>query len=280
MSNENFNNLNYEQFEVEVNDEMYKSKNARIKKEMKKIFKNNFTKIRLYILCISLFLCFIIILIIYIKKIIDYNKLERKVLDHIFFPYHSDLISSLKILKKLKNWIKEIILERTGKEFIPSFRMYYKATIDGDLSFHEKTDKWDGYILLIKDENENIFGGYTSKNFKGKFILSDIGYGAKKNDNTSFLFNLEKDEIYPVIDINSKNHIYADIEEGPIFGELNNSDLYIQNKFLSVKSYSEFPKNFNLKGNKNLNKNKLRLANRQKYFLIKELEAFRINLLN
>ena len=280
MSNENFNNLNYEQFEVEANDEMYKSKNARIKKEMKKIFKNNFTKIRLYILYISLFLCFIIILIIYIKKIIDYNKLERKVLDHIFFPYHSDLISSLKILKKLKNWIKEIILERTGKEFIPSFRMYYKATVDGDLSFHEKTDKWDGYILLIKDENENIFGGYTSKNFKGKFILSDIGYGAKKNDNTSFLFNLEKDEIYPVIDINSKNHIYADIEEGPIFGELNNSDLYIQNKFLSVKSYSEFPKNFNLKGNKNLNKNKLRLTNGQKYFLIKELEAFRINLLN
>jgi hypothetical protein len=219
-------------------------------------------------------------LIIYIKKIIDYNKLERKVLDHIFFPYHSDLIPSLKILKKLKNWIKEIILERTGKEFIPSFRMYYKATIDGDLSFHEKTDKWDGYILLIKDENENIFGGYTSKNFKGKFILSDIGYGAKKNDNTSFLFNLEKDEIYPVIDINSKNHIYADIEEGPIFGGLNNSDLYIQNKFLSVKSYSEFPKNFNLKGNKNLNKNKLRLTNGQKYFLIKELEAFRINLLN
>lgn len=279
MSNENFNNLNYEQFEVEANDEMYKSKNARIKKEMKKIFKNNFTKIRLYILYISLFLCFIIILIIYIKKIIDYNKLERKVLDHIFFPYHSDLISSLKILKKLKNWIKEIILERTGKEFIPSFRMYYKATVDGDLSFHEKTDKWDGYIL-IKDENENIFGGYTSKNFKGKFILSDIGYGAKKNDNTSFLFNLEKDEIYPVIDINSKNHIYADIEEGPIFGGLNNSDLYIQNKFLSVKSYSEFPKNFNLKGNKNLNKNKLRLTNGQKYFLIKELEAFRINLLN
>ena len=279
MSNENFNNLNYEQFEVEANDEMYKSKNARIKKEMKKIFKNNFTKIRLYILYISLFLCFIIIQIIYIKKIIDYNKLERKVLDHIFFPYHSDLIPSLKILKKLKNWIKEIILERTGKEFIPSFRMYYKATVDGDLSFHEKTDKWDGYIL-IKDENENIFGGYTSKNFKGKFILSDIGYGAKKNDNTSFLFNLEKDEIYPVIDINTKNHIYADIEEGPIFGELNNSDLYIQNKFLSVKSYSEFPKNFNLKGNKNLNKNKLRLTNRQKYFLIKELEAFRINLLN
>ena len=279
MSNENFSNINYEQFEVEANDEMYKSKNARIKREMKNVLKNKFSKTRLYILCITFFFCFIIIMIIYIKKIIDYNKLERKVMDHIFFPYHSDLIPSLKILKKLKNWIKEIILEKTGKEFIPSFIMYYKATIDGDFSFHEKTDKWNGYILLIKDENENIFGGYTSKNFKGNFLLSDIGYGAKKNDNASFLFNLDKDEIYPVIDIHSKNHIYGDIEEGPIFGELVNSDLYIQNKFLSVKSYSEFPRNYNLKGNKNISKNKLRLTNGQKYFLIKEIEAFRINLL-
>ena len=92
MSNENFSNINYEQFEVEANDEMYKSKNARIKREMKNVLKNKFSKTRLYILCITFFFCFIIIMIIYIKKIIDYNKLERKVMDHIFFPYHSDLI--------------------------------------------------------------------------------------------------------------------------------------------------------------------------------------------
>ena len=121
----------------------------------------------------------------YIKKTIEYNKLESKVMDHIFFPYHSDLIPSLKILKKLKEWIKRIILEKTGKEYKPSFRMYYKATIDGDISFHDKTDKWDGYIILIKDENENIFGGYTSKNFRGNTI-ADIGYGAQKNDLISF----------------------------------------------------------------------------------------------
>ena len=57
------------------------------------------------------------------------------------------------------------------------------------------------------------------------------------------------------------------------------SDLGINRKFLSIKSYSEFPKSYNLKGNRNTNKNKLRLTNGQKYFLIKELEVFRVNLL-
>ena len=90
---------------------------------------------------------------------------------------------------------------------------------------------------------------------------------------------MDKDEIYPVIDINSENHIYGDIGEGPVFGEQINSDLSIQRQFLTVKSYSEFPKSYNLKGNRNTNKNKLRLTNGQKYFLIKELEAFRVNLL-
>ena len=93
------------------------------------------------------------------------------------------------------------------------------------------------------------------------------------------LFNLDKDEIYPVVEPNSDNHIYGDIEEGPIFGESVNSDLNIRSRFLSFKSYSEFPKSYNLKGNKNTNKNKLRLTNGQKYFLIKELEVFRVNLL-
>lgn len=49
--------------------------------------------------------------------------------------------------------------------------MYYKATRDGDFTFHEKTDKWEGYIILIKDMKNNIFGGYTSKNFREILLL-------------------------------------------------------------------------------------------------------------
>ena len=157
--------------------------------------------------------------------------------------------------------------------------MYFKATIDGDISFHDKTDKWDGYILLIKDENENIFGGYTSKNFRGNSAL-DIGYGTQKNDKMSFLFNLDKDEIYPVVEPNSDNHIYGDIEEGPIFGESVNSDLNIRSRFLSFKSYSEFPKSLIRQTVAANNMTPMMMILRwQNSFLIKELEAFRVILL-
>ena len=275
MSKVDFDNLNYEQFEVSVNNERTLSK----KEKIHKIFQNKYLKIRLIILSLIFFILCIILVLFYINKVKEYNKLEKKVMDFIFFPYHSDLIPSLIILKKLKSYIKQIIYEKTGKKYQPYFKLYFKATTDGDISFHNKTDKYQGYIILIKDEYDNIFGGYTSKNFKGNSVL-DIDYGTQKNDNTSFLFNLDKDEIYPVISSNSDKHIYADFEEGPIFGELVNGDLSIKKNFLSEKSYSNFPKNFNLNENKinNVN-NKLRLTNGQKYFLIKELEAFRVILL-
>ena len=279
MSIIDFDNLNYEQFEVSANNEMYKSRNSKIRKEMRKIFKNKFQKTRLIILCICFFICFIIIMIIYIKKTIDYNSLESKIMDHIFFPYHSDLIPTLKTLKKLKKWIKKSILEKTGREYKPSFRMYFKATVDGDHSFHDKTDKWDGYILLIKDEKNNIFGGYTSKNFRGNILADEIYYGSEKIDKTAFLFNLNKNEIYTLIDNDSKYNIYGDIEDGPVFGTYQNSDLAISNRFLSLPSLSQFPKTYNLNGEKNLKKNVLRLTNGQANFLIKELEVFRVNLI-
>ena len=275
MSKVDFDNLNYEQFEVSVNNERTLSK----KEKIHKIFQNKYLKIRLIILSLFFFILCIILVLFYTNKTKEYNRLEKRVMDYIFFPYHSDLIPSLIILKKLKSYIKQIIYEKTGKKYQPYFKLYFKATIDGDISFHNKTDKYQGYIILIKDEYGNIFGGYTSKNFKGNSVL-DIDYGTQKNDNTSFLFNLDKDEIYPVISSNSDKHIYADFEEGPIFGELVNGDLSIKKNFLSEKSFSNFPKNFNLNENKinNVN-NKLRLTNGQKYFLIKELEAFRVILL-
>ena len=156
--------------------------------------------------------------------------------------------------------------------------MYYKATIDGDYAFHEKTDSWEGYILLIKDSKNNIFGGYTSKNFRANLLLN-VYYGSEKTDKTAFLFNLNKNEIYPIINDNANCHIYGDIEDGPVFGSYPNSDLSITSRFLSEKSFSEFPKNYNLNGKSNIKKNILILTNGQKKFLIKEMEVFRVNLL-
>ena len=277
MSNQS-DSISYQQFEISTASDIYQSRDIKLKREGEKIFKFKIQKIFLVFLTLTFFILFLIVFILYLKKLYDYNNLETKVLDHIFFPYHSDLIPTLQILKKLKNWIKKITYQKTGIKYNPSLRMYYKATTDGDYAFHEKTDRWEGYILLIKDSKNNIFGGYTSKNFRPNSLLG-VYYGSEKVDKTAFLFNLNKNEIYPIINDNANCHIYGDIEDGPVFGSYQNSDLSIASKFLSVKSYSEFPKSYNLNGKSNIKKNILRLTNGQKRFLIKELEVFRVNLL-
>jgi len=269
----------YNQFEVASNSDFYESNNLKYKKERKKLFKNKFIKISPLILSLILFILFLIAIILYLKEKKEKKELESKVMDHIFFPYHSDLINNLKILKQLKTWIKNAIFEKTGQEFKPSLRMYYKATRDGDAAFHEKTDNWEGYILLIQDENDNIFGGYTSKNFKGNNVVG-VDYGVEKIDTTAFLFNLKRNEIYPLIDINSKCHIYGDLDDGPVFGGAQDGDLSVTYNFLSAKSFSFFPQKYNLNGESNTSKNQLRLTNGQSSFLIKELEVFRVNLLS
>ena len=271
-------NITYQSFEISTNNDIYEANDLKLKHQRRKILRNKIQKVSLIFFTFFFFFLFLIAAILYYIKSNEYKKLEGKVMDHIFFPYHSELIPSLKILKKLKKWIKNIIYEKTGKKYNPSLRMYYKATRDGDYTFHEKTDKWEGYIILIKDTKNNIFGGYTSKNFRGNYI-ADFFYSLEKNDKTAFLFNLNKNEIYPVIKDNYECHIYSDDEEGPIFGSIQNSDLYISFNFLSAESSSEFPKNYNLNGEKNIYQYKLRLTNGQKKFLIKELEVFRVNLL-
>ena len=278
MSNFESENISYQQFEISTSSDIYQNNDLKLKREIK-ILKNKPHKIMPIILSFLFFFLFLIFLILYIIKSSNYSRLERKVMDHIFFPYHSDLIPNLDVLKKLKKWVRKIIFEKTGKDYKPSLRMYYKATRDGDYAFHEKTDKWEGYILLIKDEKNNIFGGYTSKNFRGNILADEIYYGSEKIDKTAFLFNLNKNEIYTLIDNDSKCNIYGDIEDGPVFGTYQNSDLAISNRFLSLPSFSQFPKTYNLNGEKNLKKNVLRLTNGQANFLIKELEVFRVNLI-
>ena len=247
MSNFESKFITYQQFEISTNStDNCKASDLKLNRERKKLLKNRCQKVVPIIISIIFMFLSIYFLILYILKKRSYSKLESKVMDHIFHPYHSELIPNLQILKKIKKWIRTIIFEKTGKDYQPSLRMCYKATKDGDYAFHEKTDKWEGYILIMKDENNNIFGGYTSKNFKGHLITDDISYGYEKRDITSFLFNLNKNEVYPLIDNNLECNIYGDREDGPIFGSYQNSDLAVSYKFLTVPSHSEFPKNYNL----------------------------------
>ena len=65
MSKVDFDNLNYEQFEVDVNNSMKESRKAK----KAQISRNKYLKKRLIILTATFFICCIIAMIMYIKKI-------------------------------------------------------------------------------------------------------------------------------------------------------------------------------------------------------------------
>ena len=103
----------------------------------------------------------IILIIAYLLKSSEYTRLEKKVMDNIFSPYHSDLIPDMDTLRVLKNFVKDTYLTIQNRTVVPTLRMYYKSSIDGDYcdDFHSKTDGWKSILVLIKDEEGNIFGG-------------------------------------------------------------------------------------------------------------------------
>ena len=89
-------------------------------------------------------------------------------------------ILSKELKNKLINYIKE---SETYKDKIISFKLLYKASIDGDLasSFHNKVDNKGPILVIIKTTIENrIIGGFSSKPWssKNKYI----------EDNKAFLF--------------------------------------------------------------------------------------------
>ena len=114
--------------------------------------------------------------------------------------------------------------------------LIYRGTRDGTSSndFHNKCDNKGETIVLIKNDKDNIFGGYTS-------------YPWGKDDNyhsapDSFLFTLTN--IYNINPTkfpskNNQQEVGHNISYGPYFG--GGPDLYINNNFLNNGGYLGFP---------------------------------------
>ena len=165
-----------------------------------------------------------------------------------------------ELLKIIQDWIK-----------IRKMELIYRGTRDGESSndFHNKCDNQGATIVLCKNENDNIFGGYTSYSW-GK----DEKY---HNAPDSFLFTLTN--IYNInpTKFPSKNDqydIYHNSNHGPVFGSGN--DLFIYNNFLKCGGLTYFPSTYE----DNLGKGKSIFTgkdNNNDYdFKIKEIEIFKI----
>ena len=113
----------------------------------------------------------------------------------------SDILNSLEDRTQLKTWINQIKGEIKTK-------LLYKLSRDGEkiAKFHELCDNIKDNLLLIKAENNTIFGGYCTWNW-----TSD-GSDIKVND--GFLFNLTKGKKYE----NKERRIHKGCgDHGPYF---------------------------------------------------------------
>ena len=136
------------------------------------------------------------------KKIIKDNKSNSNNVNYIL---------SKDLENKLINYIKE---SETYKDKIISFKLLYKASIDGDLasSFHKKVDNKGPILVIIKAIENRIIGGFSSKSWSSKNNYIE--------DNEAFLFYItsfigKKFEIKPG---NKDKACYHNKDEGPHFG--------------------------------------------------------------
>ena len=174
--------------------------------------------------------------------------------------------------KKRKEYLKKLY-EWTGST---KFELLYRATRDGNTidDLHKKCDNKGPVIALCKHENEYIFGGYSSVDWKNR-----MSYLTAPNSflfTLSNMYNIEPTK-FPLKNNNDGNAIY-DGDYILFFGA--GHDLYIPNNCLNRVSYSKFPYTYQdtlgkgksiFSGNMNNNDN-----NKYSEFKIKEVEIFKV----
>ena len=109
------------------------------------------------------------------------------------------------------------------------YKLLYRASEDGYSAkiFHDKVDNYKNTLIIIKDANNFVFGGFTRKSWDGNKIY--------KKDKNAIIFNLEKEQYFKIN--NDRCAIFCDPDNLAIFGE---GDLYLGSE--GVKSF--FPKTY------------------------------------
>ena len=132
---------------------------------------------------------------------------------------NSKIIVDPKYLFMLDDWFKKEL----------KYKLLYRASEDGysPQSFHSKVDKYKNTLIIIKDVNNLIFGGFTRKTWEGDKVY--------KKDKRAIVFNLDKEKYYEIND--EDKSIFCDSDNLAIFGE---GDIYLGAD--SIKS--NFPKTY------------------------------------
>lgn len=172
------------------------------------------------------------------------NELQRN-----FSNLKRDIIflESTTILQKIAEL--ELIeggVEKKMQKNIKKIQKLYQATVDGDSSkkFHEKCDNIRNTLVIIKDDANRRYGGFTTETWND--------YDGKTNykkDLNAFIFSIDTKNFYDVVDY--EHAILCANNFGPTFGgghEIHVSNKCTQNNF----SYGRTDKKYyDFKGDKN-----------------------------
>ena len=157
-------------------------------------------------------------------KLLKINK-ER------FEKIQKRTINSIIMNENEFNFIENEIKNKMNKE-IKEIKKLYQATIDGGEPniFHIKCDNIPNTLTLIKSLGNRRFGGFTLNSWD---CISE--YKADQNA-FSFLFSLDKKEVYPIIKNNTA--IYCNKKNGPTFG--GGWDIWVEGNVLKINGLTTY----------------------------------------
>ena len=223
-----------------------------------------------------------------LKNEIEVMKNKLKDIEEKNNKEFKNLNDEIKILKdgiKLKNVKNEIafnssIMNENEFELIKStienkvnkkvlgLKKLYQATIDGEepSKFHSKCDGIRNTITLIKSAGNRRFGGFTSETWDTSNVY--------KNDNTCFLFSLDKQKIYPIK--NNCKAIACFNGYGPVFGNIQCNDIQLSNTPISNNHLYTYESNINASFNYFGDNNALSEDGKSSYIKAIDYEIFEI----
>ena len=200
----------------------------------------------------------------YMKKQQQYRNKRKEIyildidLSYKKMLHHSSILTSHSQFKQIVNYVKNKL---NISDYYPVFKLLYKSSFDGKKGEDLMNQIYgkDNVILLIKIEDDIIFGGYFSEN---------ISSSKKVIDENCFLFSLNYDEVY-YINKGQSSYWYNEL----VFFTFGNSDIFLADEcFTNSYSLSNFPNAF---GNKSCSEN--RLTGGKKSFKVIEVEAYQLN---
>ena len=155
----------------------------------------------------------------------------NNILDNLFFPYRSQIFRKLEEFEFIRDSLGEVRLKM----------VYSSAYHKDEVKVFRDKCRHHHLLVLVKTKSGNRFGGYTANNFNPPFIglKREAAVEVFKEDQVSFLFNLDLKKIYEVKD--SEQALFCSDTFPISFGE---SDLVIWNHFLSEGGTSTFPDSY------------------------------------